>query len=152
MKILALDLATRTGWALGDSARYESGAETFDLRRGESPGMRYLRFSRWLDEVLTAELDLVVYEQPFIMRSGMAAEIALGFATRVQQRCAVVEVPHAAPNGMTLKKWTTGSGRAGKPEMLEAVARRWRRVDDHNEADAVALLHYAFAELIPRRA
>ena len=31
--------------------------------------------------------------------------------------------------------------------MLEAVARRWRRVDDDNEADAVALLHYALEAL-----
>jgi Holliday junction resolvasome RuvABC endonuclease subunit len=48
-----------------------------------------------------------------------------------------------------LKKFTTGKGNADKAAMLEAVSRRWRRVDDDNEADATALLYYALAELVP---
>lgn len=150
MKVLALDLATRTGWALGNARAFESGYETFDLRRGDSPGWRYLAFTRWLEEIIRpGELGLVVYEQPFVMRSGHAAEIAMGFSTRVQQRCAEMTLDHTAVVGSRLKKWVTGKGNAKKPEMVEAVARRWRRVDDDNEADAVALLQYALAELVP---
>jgi hypothetical protein len=33
--ILAVDLGTRTGWALWDGARTESGVQVFDLKRGE---------------------------------------------------------------------------------------------------------------------
>ena len=156
MNLLALDLATRTGWALRENGRLESGVETFDVKRGESAGMRYVKFNRWLEGLITPEscsflarVGLVVYEQPFVMRSGPAAEIALGFATRVQEFCARYGLEHTTVNGMTLKKWTTGKGNADKPAMLEAVARRWRRVDDHNEADAVALLHYALEEIVP---
>lgn len=155
MKVLALDLAIVTGWALGDErARdgrtFESGYETFDLRRGDSAGWRYLAFTRWLEAIIRpGELGLVVYEQPFAMKSGQATEIAMGFATRVQQRCAEVTLEHTAVVGSLLKKWTTGKGNAKKDAMVEAVARRWRRVDDHNEADAVALLQYAFTELVP---
>jgi Holliday junction resolvasome RuvABC endonuclease subunit len=148
MILLALDLATRTGWALQEGLRYESGYESFAIGRGESPGMRYVAFNRWLNLIVPPTLELVVYEQPFAMRSGQAAEIALGFATRVQELCAQRHIEHSAVNGSRLKKWATGHGNAKKTDMMEAVARRWRRVDDDNEADAVALLHYALAEIV----
>jgi crossover junction endodeoxyribonuclease RuvC len=149
MNLLALDLATRTGWALQEAGRLESGVATFDVKRGESPGMRYVRFRRWLEDVGT-RVELVVYEQTIITGPGsMAREIATGFATRVQEYCAARAIEHAAVWAGTLKKWTTGRGNAKKPDMLEAVAGRWRRVDDDNEADAIALLHYALAEIVP---
>lgn len=149
MNLLALDLASKTGWASW-TGQLESGVQAFDVRRGESPGMRYLRFRRWLEDM--AQLvapELVIYEQPFLMRSGHAAEIALGLATRVQELCALRAIEHQAINGSRLKKWTTGRGNAGKPEMMAAVAYKWKTVTDDNEADAIALLYYARAELVP---
>ena len=51
--VLALDLATATGWALWDGhGVLTHGVQAFPLRRGESPGMRWLRFRRWLRELL----------------------------------------------------------------------------------------------------
>ena len=68
-----------------ENGRLESGVETFDVKRGESAGMRYVKFNRWLEGLIAPEscsflarVGLVVYEQPFVMRSGPAAEIALG--------------------------------------------------------------------------
>lgn len=159
MNVLALDLATRTGWALMENGRLESGADSFEVGRGESPGMRFIKFNRWLEHLVfpasyehgtppigEPRVRLIAYEQPFVMRSGAAAEIVLGFATRVQEFCARYAIEHTAVNGMRLKKWTTGRGNADKAAMLEAVTRRWRRVEDHNEADAVALLYWALDE------
>lgn len=54
MNILALDLAISTGWALRENGREESGTETFELKRGQSPGMRYVAFSRWLEDFVIA--------------------------------------------------------------------------------------------------
>lgn len=147
MNVLALDLATRTGWALSEDGRRESGMQAFEVKRGESPGMRFLAFNRWLDSVVfvagARRVDLIVYEQPFVMRSGAAAEISLGFATRVQEFCARHGIEHTATNGMTLKKWTTGRGNAKKPDMVAAVRAKFGWTgDDDNEADAVALLHH----------
>src|SRR5437016_860972 len=87
--ILALDLGTRTGYAIRENGRVESGVQVFDVKRGESPGMRYLRFNRWLDDVCRAGLDavfgrdglavgLIVYEQTH-HRGGAATEVAAGF-------------------------------------------------------------------------
>ena len=50
MNILALDMATKTGWAM--NVGRQSGIQTFDVRRGESPGMRFLRCRGWLNGML----------------------------------------------------------------------------------------------------
>ena len=55
MRILALDLGSKCGWATLDTEgrfEVESGVQDFSLVRGESPGMRYLRFRAWLAKVL----------------------------------------------------------------------------------------------------
>ena len=52
MNILAVDPGSKLGWALQMGAgAVESGVEDFSLRRGESPGARFLRFRRWLQDV-----------------------------------------------------------------------------------------------------
>lgn len=153
MNVLALDLATRTGWALAEDGRIESGVEVFDVKRHESRGMRWIYFNRWLDTVL-AGVRLVIYEKPLgrFATSGAAGEIALGMSTRVDEACAARGIEHTALPPATLKKWTTGHGNAKKPDMAAAVhARGWlpTSVTDDNQIDAMALLHYALSELVP---
>ena len=172
VNILALDLGTRTGWALTGHT-VTSGVQVFDVKRGESPGMRYLRFARWLDEILGHGLPmrmylgagvkpqiereplvkLIVYEAPH-HRGGAATEIALGFSTTVQAAAAHLGIEHASVHSATLKKFTTGSGRGEKVAMYSAAVKRgWiptnPRDYDDNEVDAICLLHYALAEIVP---
>jgi hypothetical protein len=151
MNILALDLSTKTGWALGTPERYESGVQTFDLKRGESPGMRYVRFRRWLEEVATG-VELIVYEQvvpaPAKFGGASARELAYNLAGRVQELCAVRGIEHTNVWPSSLKKWTTGKGNANKDAMKATVCQRWKPVTDDNEADAIAILHYAEAEIV----
>jgi Holliday junction resolvasome RuvABC endonuclease subunit len=157
MNILAIDPGTRTGWAIKeetadpDFPNIESGVQVFDLKRGESPGMRFVRFTRWLEEFDAGgrphRLDLVVYEQAH-HRGGAATEVGVGLSTRVLEFAARHGIEHASIHSATLKKWVTGSGRAGKPEMIQWVLQRWGHpVRDDNEADALALLHYAMEEM-----
>lgn len=145
MKILALDLATKTGWAALVNDGVESGVQMFDVRRGESPGMRFLRFNRWLDTMLeTVVPDLVVYEQNF-RRGGAATEIAAGFSTRVQEATARRGVEHATVAVGTLKKWATGNGGSKKPAMMARAAELYPNVPilDDNHADALLILAWA---------
>lgn len=147
MNVLALDLATRTGWALMENGHLESGVAIFDVRRGESPGMRYIRFRRWIGD-MGVRANLIVYEQTITTGPGsIAREIATGLATRVQEFCADRKLDHQAVWASTLKKWTTGKGNAKKEQMLAAVCNRWKVVSDDNEGDAIALLYYTLAEL-----
>jgi hypothetical protein len=92
VNILALDLGTKTGWALHDNIVSVSGVQTFDLKRGESPGMRYVRFTRWLGDMCVTKAeaspdlrcyqvrykpDLIVYEQTH-QRGGAAPALITG--------------------------------------------------------------------------
>lgn len=162
MRILALDLGTKTGWVLS-TGPVEHGIQIFDVKRGESPGMRYLRFNRWLEDlvlttilnhgkkkepVIGSRVDLIVYEQTH-HRGGAATEVAAGFATRVQEFCARYGIHHAAVHSATLKKFATGKGNAKKPAMIEAARKKLGyqgKSDD--EADALWLLEYARRELV----
>lgn len=145
--ILGLDLGTHTGWAaIYPDDHVESGVQHFELARGDSPGMRWLRFNAWLDEVLRlTHPDLVVYEQAH-HRGGAATEIAIGFATRVQEACAEWGIEHTTVHSATLKKFATGSGRAGKPEMIEAAETRWGMQLTDDEADARWVAEWARIE------
>ena len=155
MKILALDLATRTGWAFWDGQRLESGVQDFSKQRGESNGMLFVKFNRWLNEFgLLATItdmklpDLVVYEQTFAAfgrgGGGFITEISIGLITRVQEFCAIQKIEHSAVHNATLKKWATGNGRASKADMVcAAIERKKAEVYDDNEADAILLACHA---------
>lgn len=148
MRVCALDLGVTTGWCMGTRTGWESGTVSFPLFRGESPGMRYYRFRRWLEDN-TGDVDLYVYEQTVAGPGAIAREIAANFAGRVQETAARRDAQHAAVYPATLKKWLTGSGKAGKPAMLAAVLARWGHADTDHQADAIACFHYAWAVLLP---
>lgn len=64
--ILALDLGTNTGWALHHlDGSIISGTECFKPQRFEGGGMRFLRFKRWLNELLSASqsINAVYFEE-----------------------------------------------------------------------------------------
>ena len=149
MKILALDLATTTGWAFlrGDQYSYESGTMTLDLKRGESPGMRFVRFNKWLKEMLDDHTpELVIYEQAH-HRGGAATELCVGLVTRVQEACSERSINYQKLHSNTLKKFATGSGRASKDDMLARAREHWGwNIEDHNQADALWLMEWAKKE------
>jgi len=148
VNILALDLGTRTGYASFSDNRVESGVKDFPLGRGDSPGMRFIRFNRWLVDMIALTWPaLITYERPHL-RGGYATDLLVGFATRVQERCAEAGIECEAVHSATLKKAATGSGRAGKDAMIAAAEERFgKSVTDDNEADALCLLWMAMKEM-----
>lgn len=157
MNILALDMGGKTGWRLynqglrSDLWRY-SGVQEFTLKRGESPGMRWLRFRAWLEQTnhhscrIAGRIDLVVYEMPH-HRGGASTAAGLGYKTEVEAFAAGIGAETMPVHSATLKKWATGSGRAGKPDMIRAAHALGYTPADDNEADAILLLEYALEEL-----
>jgi hypothetical protein len=88
LRILALDLMTTTGWAISDSkGLILSGSQCFKPQRFEGGGMRYLRFARWLDEMLESGVDWVVFEEVRAHRGTDAAHIYGGFMAALTSRC-----------------------------------------------------------------
>jgi len=144
MRILAIDAATLTGWALWDGRLIESGVEDFGKRRGESNGSMFLRFRTWLKHVLQEQhIGFVIYEQSH-HRGGAATEIGVNLTGRIQEVCAELNIQYATVHTASLKKWATGSGKADKVVMMaRAHPILGRAPIDDNEADAVLMAKYA---------
>ena len=144
MKILSLDLGTKTGYCTGEV----SGVQTFDVKRGESPGMRFLRLNAWLDEIfrLLGGIDVIVYEQAH-HRGGAATQCCVGMVTHVLSFAASRNIQTMPVHTATLKKWATGNGRAGKGEMIGRATAMGYVPQDDNEADAILLWKFAIEEL-----
>lgn len=149
--VLALDLSLTTGWALWDSCgRVTSGVQSFETKRGESVGMRFLRARAWLREVMAfaGGKGVIAYEQAH-HRGGHATAVAVGLVTVVLEEAAAQGWETVAVHTNTLKKHATGKGNAKKPDMIAAARARWERpeVSDDNEADALLVLAWALDEI-----
>ena len=144
--ILALDLGTTTGWALrGSEARITSGSQSFKPQRFEGGGMRYLRFKRWLTEIkqCNAGIDQVVFEEVRRHAGVDAAHAYGGFMGQLTAWCEHHQIPYQGVPVGTIKKHATGKGNASKDEMVASARARGHAPTDDNEADALALLHWA---------
>jgi len=145
MNILALDLATKTGWAHSDGG---SGVQDFKPRRGDSPGMRWVEFTAWLRRLLDAcPTDIIAYEQAH-HRGGAATHVAHSLIGMVEKVSAERKIELTNRHTATIKKYATGNGRASKEDMMEA-ARKSFCVDiiDDNHADSLWLLELVVEEL-----
>lgn len=138
MKILGLDCATSTGWALMQNNKLiESGVQSFKKKRGESNGMLFLRYRKWLkDLIVVTSPDLVAYEQAH-HRGGAATELCVGLTTRVQEIATEYNIEYTSIHTATVKKTATGKGNAKKPEMIKAFTEKFNKIpDSDDEADA----------------
>lgn len=144
--ILALDLGTTTGWALQHlDGSIISGTESFKPQRFEGGGMRFLRFKRWLNELLSAShcINAVYFEEVRRHAGVDAAHAYGGFMGQLTAWCEYQNIPYQGVPVGTIKKHATGKGNAGKEEIVAAMKARGYQPDDDNEADALALLHWA---------
>ena len=145
MNILAIDPGKSSGWASIVDGHIESGVEKFTVERGESRGMLFLKFNRWLNKIFDlVEPELVVYEMAH-MRGGAASEVLLGMTTRIMEMCERKFVDnYMKVHSATLKKFATGDGRASKEMMVKYAQEKFNNyfVVDDNEADALWMLEY----------
>lgn len=156
--ILALDLGTKTGWAVHAGYRdirrsmkvnYEPivlsrthGWVDFSNKRFEGGGMRYLRFMKWLDEMrdTLVKIDEVYFEEVRRHMGVDAAHAYGGFLGMLTGWCEKNCIPYQGIPVKTIKKHITGKGNASKQMVIDAVNARGYVVTNDNEADAVALL------------
>ena len=146
--ILALDLGTTTGWALrGSDGNVTSGSESFRPQRFEGGGMRFLRFKRWLTELKAVAdgIDALHFEEVRRHVSTDAAHAYGGFLATLTAWCEHHQIPYQGVPVGTIKKHATGKGNAGKDEVIAAMSVHGHTPSDDNEADALALLHWAIA-------
>lgn len=139
--ILALDLGTSTGWALGANGRVAwSGTQCFKPGRFDGGGMRFLRFRRWLDEIAADGVAQVHYEEVRRHAGTDAAHVYGGLMATLTAWCEERQIPYEGVPVGAIKKHATGKGNADKSAMIAAARKRWPGVGDDNEADALWLL------------
>lgn len=150
INILALDLATQSGWAvMTRDGTFRSGSVRFDSNRLGGKGHRWLAFRKWLMDTATecGGIHAVYFEdvkQPFA--SNLAARAYCGFLAIVEAWAAINNIPLHGVGVGTVKKAWTGKGNASKSEMVAAARQRGIKVVDDNEADAVAILSLALQQ------
>lgn len=139
MKILALDIATKTGWATG-VAPGESGVWDLGAKRREPKYIRLhnLRQNLQLLDLEDDRFDLVVFEALYMQHFNTAVILA-------ELRGVVKEWAHLYTGGVadpvaptTIKKHATGRGDATKMMVLLAARARWPDLnivsDDQSDA------------------
>jgi Holliday junction resolvasome RuvABC endonuclease subunit len=137
MKVLALDIASTTGWCL-DSNTY--GTWDFKTRKDESMGMKLIRFKAKLREIHEAErLDIIIYERPAGRHANSLIHEAKLIAV-VEQFCEEHKIDYRSYSAKEIKKHATGNGNASKDMMIQAAkANHGYTGSDDNEADAIHL-------------
>jgi hypothetical protein len=146
--ILALDLATTTGWALRSAdGQILSGTVSFRPSRYDGGGMRYLRFTNWLTELgrLSGPITAIYYEEVRRHAGTDAAHIYGGLMATLSSWAELRGVPYQGVPVGTWKRSTCGKGNAKKEDVVEAMRARGFNPSGADEADALAILHWAIA-------
>jgi Holliday junction resolvasome RuvABC endonuclease subunit len=142
MKILTLDLGTKTGWAYARNEGLDSGVINFKTARHEGGGMRFHRFRGWLERF--ERPDFLYFEEVRRHNSVGAAHVYGGFMATLTAYCEASRIPFCSVPVGTIKKHISGSGNASKNKVITAVYDRYGIfADDDNHADALAILAYA---------
>ncbi|WP_429927722.1 hypothetical protein [Achromobacter xylosoxidans] len=145
VNILALDLGTKLGWAV--RARDGSvwhGTEVFTPRKSWTPGQRWLRARSFVtDLVVRHQVHAIAYED-VKRHAGTDAAHAYGAFLCLVQMVADSHRAALMPVGVgTIKKHWTGKGNADKGAMEAQARARGFRPESDNDADALAILHWA---------
>ena len=134
-RVLALDTAGATGWALGEQEPTSWGTVAFDAKADRAE--RWCAFREWLERMIAEHGPAVLaYELPFHRGHGSTTLVGFGIVAEIAayDRALTVVPVHNA----TIRKHA--GVRHGK--LVEAAhARGWPVEDDH-QADAVFLLDY----------
>lgn len=150
---LALDLGTTTGFAVGEDDLAMSGSWNLKPSRFQSSGMRFRTFRAHLDRFHeNTHFTVVFYEEVRRHRGVDAAHIYGGLLGILQGWCEERNIPYCGvPVGQIKKTWS-GSGNASKEMMIEEARNRGFDPKDDNEADALAILHWALINYTPAQA
>ncbi len=148
MNTLALDLGTKTGWAIARSlGAIASGVWDLDDGKFAGAGMRFLLLRQKLVAVHNVvPVEVVYFEGVRAHRGVDAAHVYGGLLSTLVSWCEEIKIPYDGVPVGTIKKFWTGKGNADKATMIEMARMHGFNPKDDNEADALALLHLKLAK------
>lgn len=148
MRVLGLDQATATGWAIADESAVivKSGCVRF---ADKSHGRRFYNFSMWLEQLLEQEQpDVIVYELPHL-RGFQASLVCVGFVAQIERIAYEHNIRCLSVRADKVKLFATGKGRwSDKKPMIEAACLvTGKLIIDDNEADAIHMARLGVQEV-----
>lgn len=152
MKIVAVDLATRTGWCVARAGK-PVRVGTHNLYPYRANVGRFLNaHMKFMGKVLQrGDVDLVAFESPLLRTQTNLATLrklyGLAGVTEMVARSHGVRTWEVGAT--TAKKMLTGNGRAEKQDMIKEANRRGVDVPDDNAADAFAVFLCAVKQHAP---
>ena len=160
MRILALDMATRTGWAVSfnPGEPIQSGGKVYmNGKRTLCLEERLCQFRQDLTVLLDTYMpDVACYEIAH-HRGGPATRSGIGMETVLIMESYMRAVPCLGVHSLSLKKFCTGSGKSVKtaggvtdksPMMNHASKLAGRRITDDNEADAICITDWGNGNVV----
>lgn len=145
-KILAVDPAEKTGWAVSTSLY---GMEDFKLKRDQSFGYKLIKFKKFIDDVVkTQGITFIAYERPSGFRPAAIMSHAK-FVAMLEEYSVENNIPTIGYSAKEIKKHATGNGNANKDMMIKAAIRLYKKpIKDDNIADALHILSLAQKDLL----
>lgn len=147
MKIIALDLGSKTGYATGINEKVMSHGVKFfkDEKEKHFSNESFVQFRKWLISG-AKNVHKIVVEKPNVGFPGFEAyRVMFGMYGVVQEVCGLCNVEMIPVSATGIKKFWTNDGRADKSLMVfQTQVKGYREVTDHNESDAIAAYHYYF--------
>lgn len=151
MKLVAFDLGALTG-----AAYFKNGSlvETYlfdcSIKRGESSGMKMVRFAKAVGALLDeAHPDFVAYED-WVAHGGVYAAQELGaFKNRLLELCEDRHINYFGLTVTAIKAHATGHPHASKEKMLKAATLLWpkHKFPTPDVADAAHIGRLALTKL-----
>lgn len=169
-RILALDIALRTGWAhdgpepgVPIAGLFRSPETLGDKKRGIERGMTLLHFRRFLiSKIGEAKPDIVVFEAPLnvmlIQRHDKRFKtnhetvlLLTQLCGHVEPLCYELDIKCRQAQVQKVRRFFTGTIKGGK-EPTQARCRQlgWDFQDDDNVADAMAIWAYSKVKTDPK--
>lgn len=144
-RILALDLAMHTGWAMSDLPDKPVWG-CWKLAPPRQTDMALIALDSWIEVTLFEGVTEVWIEapMPYVRRKSSAFLQSLAGIARLRVlKQGLLCMPFREVHAVTARKTVIGRGNASKPEVRDWCASQGWNVTDHNAADALVVLRYA---------
>lgn len=156
MRILALDLAMKTGWAIDSPGRPEVACGMYQCRDiGEDDGLGFYGLRVWLDsKIEQLQPDFLAYEAPVTfggdggstMKTSYAAITWLNGLVAITKSCAAgAGIPYGDVNITAARAGFVGHKTKDKRLVLARCQLLGIKAEDDNAADAVGVWYWAKA-------
>jgi len=144
---VAIDIGTNLGMCVyyPELQKITLSEHCFKNNRFEGGGMRFVRYERFLTELLSVGVKQVFFEEVRRHKGTDAAHIYGAFCGILEKMCEAHKVPYTGIPVGTIKRFITGKGNANKEAMVQNCNATYKiepalKNSEDNKADALGVM------------